>query len=142
MVSKRLQPTSRPQRQRTTPFDRIDPCAQFSKNGRLVSGPCSDLQHTLILFQIERFHYERDHKRLGDRLLLANRQGIIAVSAPPEGFFHKQMSTDRSHGPQDSGMRNPTSYQLLGHHSLPGNDIIHYRIVNLFFTSIDGFFAP
>jgi len=34
-------------------------------------------------------------------------------------------------------MRDPASHKLLGYHSLPGNRVIHYRIINRFCASVN-----
>ena len=81
-------PRSRPPRGRARalgelrdPLDRVHLGRELGEHRRLVAGARADVEHPLVAAQRERLADARDHVRLRDRLLAADRQRGVVVGA-------------------------------------------------------------
>src|SRR5207244_1927834 len=60
------------------PLDRAHPARHFSQHRRLIARSRADLEHLLASRELQELCHERDDVRLGDRLLLADRERTIS----------------------------------------------------------------
>ena len=57
---------------------------------------------------------------LGDGLMFTDRQGIVVVGFPPEGFLDEEVTGHPAHGLQDPRVGNAPGNELFFDHPFPG----------------------
>ena len=79
VVAHPLQRRPRPLGQTRQTLDGTHAARQLGQHRGLVAGAGTDLQHLLAARELQQRGHEPDDERLRDRLLLADRQRVIAV---------------------------------------------------------------
>src|SRR4029450_954431 len=110
VVAELLEQTPGPFGQARQPLDRANPSRELGQHRGLVAGARADLQDLLLAPELEELGHEPDDVGLGDRLLLADRQRMVAVGAVAKRLFDEEMAWDPSHRGEhalvgDSAMR-------------------------------------
>lgn len=96
---------------------------QAAEDGCLIARAGAYLQHDLVAAQTKRLCHQRYDIRLGDSLVVADRQGAIAVGLIAHLFRHKEMAWHFAHDLEHQWVSNVTSHELFAHHAL-AQDIV------------------
>ena len=89
-------------RERRDAFDRVDVAAQPGEHRRLVARAGADLEHPCTAIDFQRLGHDRDRRRMGDGLPVADRQRPILVGTLAQRFVHKEMPWGLRHRPEDA----------------------------------------
>src|SRR2546427_1078552 len=83
-------------REARQPLDRAHAARQLGEHRRLVARARADLEHLLAPRELEELRHERDDVGLGDGLLLADRERVVTVRAPAQGFLDEERSEEHT----------------------------------------------
>src|SRR5207253_1429549 len=119
-------------------LDGADAAGELGQHGGLIPGAGSDLQDLFRAAQLEQLRHEPDDVRLGDRLLLADRQRMVAVSAIAQRLLDEEMARHPSHRGEDALVGNPALHELLLDHPGAGRLVpvarpLHYPLRGFLF---------
>ena len=70
-------------------LDRIDLVNQLCQHRRLISGSCTEFQNSRRFIHLQKVGHQRDNKRLGNCLIISNRQRITPISAVTKGLGYE-----------------------------------------------------
>ena len=86
------------------------------KDGRLVAGARSDFERSFLPLQLEALRHQGHDIRLGDRLPLPDRKGIILIGRAADGRRDEQMPGHGRHGLEDPPVGDVAGPELRIHH--------------------------
>src|SRR3989442_1278096 len=79
------------------PTARYFPGAQLGEHRRLVARARTDVEDAVALAHLEQLAHPRDHVRLGDRLAVPDRQGLVLVGEVADVRGHEQLARNLGH---------------------------------------------
>ena len=94
--------------------DALDPDdlrAQLRQDGSLVAGAGADVQHALVAGQPQLLAHPGDHRRLGDRGAVPDRECAVLVGPRPQLLRHEELARDAADRRQHALVRDPASPQ-------------------------------
>ncbi len=99
-------------------FDRIDLRRDLRQHSSLISGAGPNLQHSTIRIELEQLSHPRDDERLRDRLVRADRQRMISISAALQCFRNGEMTRHTSHRVEYSRIVDTVMFSKASNHAL------------------------
>src|SRR5258708_1676050 len=102
------------------PLDRADAPGELGQHGRLITRARADLEDLLGPGELEELGHESDDVGLGDRLLLADGERVVAVGAPAQRLLDEEVARDPPHRREHARVGDPAPRELLLHHLRAG----------------------
>src|SRR5258705_9824339 len=103
--------------ERPVTLDGQDLPAEPRQDGGLVSRAGADLQHAVLLLQLQLFGHVSDHKRLADGLPAGDTERAVTVSIGPIGRLDEHFARNLLHGAKHRLIADPAASQgELKHH--------------------------
>src|SRR2546426_2286397 len=133
VVAETLEERTRPLGQARQSFDRADPPRELGEHRRLVTRAGADLEDLLMAVELEELRHEADDVGLRNRLLLADRQGMVAVGAVTQGLLDEEVTRHPPHRRQHALVRDLAAHELLLDHPRAGRLVrvarpLHYPL--------------
>src|SRR5262245_192550 len=101
-------------------LDRADAPRELGEHGSLIARAGADLEDLLLAGEREQLGHEAHDVGLGDRLLLADRQGMIAVGAIAQRFLDEEMTRHAPHHGDHALVGDLAAHELLLDHARAG----------------------
>src|SRR5262249_11667656 len=101
-------------------LDRADAPRELGEHGRLIARAGADLENLFLAGELEQLGHEAHDVGLRDRLLLADRQGVIAVGAITQCFLDEEMTRDAPHHREHALFGDLAARKLLLDHARAG----------------------
>src|ERR1051326_6298145 len=92
VMAERLKPPPSRRNEIGDPLDGENALGALGEDRGLIPGPRTDLEHALLAAELERLAHRRDHVRLRDRLLLADRQRLVEIGSVAPRLFPEEVS--------------------------------------------------
>src|SRR6202158_6157554 len=103
--------------ERPVALDRQHVPAKPRQDCGLVAGAGADLQHAVMLLQLQLFGHVGHHERLADGLTAGDAERAVAISVGAVGRLHETLARNLFHGAQYRLIADPTPPQgELKHH--------------------------
>jgi hypothetical protein len=91
--------------------------AKPRQDGRLVTRTGADLEHPMMLLQLQLLGHVGHHEGLADGLAAGDAEGAVAVGVGAIGRLHEDVARNRLHGAQHRLIADPAPPQVeLKHH--------------------------
>ena len=118
-ITEGRQPFARLLRQRRHDLDRIHLFRESSEDRRLVAGSGPDLEDAVLGPHVERLGHERHDVGLRDGLIVADREGRIAVGLITQRLRHEEVARHCEHRLEHPRAADIASPQLFVDHAPP-----------------------
>ena len=105
-------------------LDGINLSRDLRQHGSLVTGAGADLEHTAVRVELQQLSHARDDERLGDSLVSADRQSVIAVSAALQSFRNEEVARHVAERFEDSRVTDTVMIAQTRNHTFAGNGIL------------------
>ena len=102
------------------PLDRDDPAGELVEHRRRVAGAGADVEHALAAVELEELAHRRDDERLGDRLVLADRERRVVVRVRGDLDRDERLTGDAPHRGQHALVGDPPATELSLDHTGSG----------------------
>src|SRR5579872_3446371 len=99
-------------------FDRDDLRGELRQYRGLVAAAGADFEHALAATKLRGLAGERDHVRLRNGLVGADRKRAVVVSMISKFAGDEAIALDGAHRGEHAGIRDAAGLELLGHHLL------------------------
>ena len=99
------------------PLDRDDAAGELVEHRSRVPGAGADVEHALPALELEELAHRRDDERLGDRLVLADRERRIVVRVRGDLDRDERLARDAPHRGQHALVGDPTATELSLDHA-------------------------
>src|SRR5437867_2080698 len=133
VVAEPLEQCARPLGQAGQPLDRADAPRQLRQHRGLIAGAGADLEDLFLTVQLEELRHEPDDVGLGDGLLFADRQRMVAVRAVLQRLLDEEMARDPAHRGEHALVGDTAARELLLDHARPSRLVrvagpLHYPL--------------
>jgi hypothetical protein len=90
----------------------------------LISGAGADLEHTRFCIYLEQLSHASDDKRLRDRLIRTDWQGVIAISTTLECAWYERMPRHGTHRFEHALIANAVMITKASHHAFARDRVV------------------